>query len=60
MTHPPIAVLVDFRITRDLDWYQVPTRNDTQWIASGKCLPFTELFWMSYLTTVRDLMRAGF
>ena len=56
----PIAVLVEFRITHDMSWHQIPTRNDTEFIASGKALPFTELSWMSYLTTVRDLMRAGF
>lgn len=42
------------------DWYQVPNRNDTRWIASGKMLPFYELMWLPYLTTVRDLMLAGF
>lgn len=31
-----------------------------RFIASGGIFPRTDIEWMSYLTTVRDLMRAGF
>lgn len=40
--------------------HEVPNRNDTRFIASGGIFPRTDIEWMSYLTTVRDLMRAGF
>lgn len=42
------------------NWFQVPTRQDTLWLASEKLLPWYEAKWLPYLTTVRDLLSAGF
>ena len=42
------------------NWMLEPRNVDTLWIASQKPLPFYEAIWTNYLTTVRDLLRAGF
>jgi hypothetical protein len=54
--HAPLAVKVPFVD----DWYQVPTRIDTVWIARRSVLPWYEIMWLPYYETVRDLLRAGF
>ena len=41
-------------------WSKVPSRNDTLWISRRVMLPWYEVMWLSYLTIVRDLLRAGF
>lgn len=44
----------------DDHWYMVPNKNHVMAIASGCTVCCIEIEWLNYMTTVRDLMLAGF
>jgi len=42
-------------------WYKTPDKWDTLWISTRKPLPWYEAqLWYDYLSTVKDLLSAGF
>lgn len=42
-------------------WYVVPNRNHVLFIASRRPMPWWEMVtWYSYMSTVKDLLSAGF
>ena len=49
-----IAIRVDDHM------YMVPNRNHVMAIASGCTIVCTDVMWLNYMTTVRDLLLAGF
>jgi hypothetical protein len=43
------------------NWYGMPSKLDVVWIASRRPLPWYEVqIWFDYMSTVKDLLSAGF